>query len=151
MKASSVGDFYITKYQSKAQQALSAAMGPITAGLRRFEAEVQAQAVAEEAPPEEQSLASLAQAKLRRMVFSANRSHWFSACELSIFVITGGHCVQSHSSREIFLGRAPHARVPTFSEWRDTSDWPLAGFIRRGGRRFDVGTGIALKIKSPLR
>ena len=40
------------------------------------------------------------------MVFSANRSHWFSACELSIFVLTGGHCVQTHRSREIFLGRA---------------------------------------------
>ena len=39
LKASSVADFYMTKYQSKAQQALLAAMGPITAGLRRFEME----------------------------------------------------------------------------------------------------------------
>ena len=106
LKASSVADYYITKYQSKAQQVLSAAMGPITSGLRRLEAEAQAQAEVEEAPPEGRSLASLARAKLRRMVFSANRSHWFSACELSIFVLTGGHCVQSHRSKEIFLGRA---------------------------------------------
>ena len=99
LKASSVADYYMTKYQSKAQQALSAAMGPITAGLRRFEAEAQAQAEAEDAPPEERSLTSLARAKLRRMVFSANRSHWCSACELSVFVLTGGHCVQSHRNK----------------------------------------------------
>ena len=101
-----MADYYMTKYQSKAQQALSAAMGPITAGLRRFEAEAQAQAEAEAAPLEETSVASLARAKLRRMVFSANRSHWFSGCELCIFVLTGGHCVQTHRSKEIFLGRA---------------------------------------------
>ena len=62
-------------------------MGPITAGLRRFEAEAQAQAEAEAAPPADMSVASLARAKLSRMVFSANRSHCFSACELAIFVI----------------------------------------------------------------
>ena len=106
LKASSMADYYMTKYQSKAQQLLSATMGPITAGLRRFEAEAQAQAEAEAAPPGKTSMASLARAKLRRMVFSANRSHWFSACELTIFVLTGGHCVQTHRSKEIFLGRA---------------------------------------------
>ena len=106
MKASSVADYYMTKYQSKAQQLLSAAMGPITAGLRRFEAEEAARTEAEAVPPGETSLASSARAKLRRMVFSANRSHWFSACELTIFVLTGGHCVQTHRSKEIFLGRA---------------------------------------------
>ena len=106
LQASSMAEYYMTKYQSKAQQLLSAAMGPITAGLRRFEAEAQAQAEAEAAPPGKTSMASLARAKLRRMVFSANRSHWFSACELTIFVLTGGHCVHTHRSREIFLGRA---------------------------------------------
>ena len=83
----------MTKYQSKAQQAMAAAMGPITVGLRRFEAEAEAQAQAGTAPPEQTSLASLARAKLRRMVFSANKSHWFSGCELTIFVLTGGYCV----------------------------------------------------------
>ena len=39
LKASSVAGYYMTKYQSKAQQMPSAAMGPITAGLQRFEAE----------------------------------------------------------------------------------------------------------------
>ena len=106
MKASSVADYYMTKYQSKAQQALSAAMGPITAGLRRFEAEAAAQAEAEAAPDTETTLASLARSKLRRMIFSANRSHWFSGCELAIFVLTGGHSAQTHRSKEIFLGRA---------------------------------------------
>ena len=101
LKASSVADYYMTKYQSKAQQALSAAMGPISARLRRFEAEAQARAEAEAVPPGERSVASLARAKLRRTVFSANRNHGFSACVLSIFVLTGGHCVQTHSSKEI--------------------------------------------------
>ena len=78
LKASSVADYYMTKYQSKAQQVLSAAMGPITAGLRRFEAEAQARAEDQEATPQETTLASLARAKLRRMVFSANKSHWCS-------------------------------------------------------------------------
>ena len=48
----------------------------------------------------------LACAKLRRMVVSANRSHWLSACELAIFYITGGHCVHTHHTREVFPGRA---------------------------------------------
>ena len=56
LKASSVADFYMTKYQSKAQQALSAAMGPITAGLRRSEMEAEAKSeqsgAAEPAGPE---------------------------------------------------------------------------------------------------
>ena len=82
LKASSVADYYMTKYQSKAQQALSAAMGPITAGLRRFEMEAQARSeesgAAELAGPE-RDLASLARAKLRRMIFSANKSHWFKS------------------------------------------------------------------------
>ena len=106
LKASSVADYYMTKYQSKAQQVLSAAMGPITDGMRRFEAEAEARMHSSKTPPDETSLASLARAKLRRMVFSANRSHWFSGCELTIFVLTGGHCVQTHRSKEIYLGRA---------------------------------------------
>ena len=71
LKELSVADYYMTKYQSKAQQTLSAAMGPITAGLWRFEAEAQEQARAEAALPENTSVASLARSKLRRMVFSA--------------------------------------------------------------------------------
>ena len=68
LKASSVADFYMTKYQSKAQQVLSSAMGPLTQGVRRFDEE------AREADPEEtpQSLPEKARAKLRLLVFSAN-------------------------------------------------------------------------------
>ena len=145
MKASSVADYYMTKYQSKAQQLLSGAMGPITAGLRRFEAEAQAPADVEDAPPGETSMAALARAKLRRMVFSANRSHWFSACELTIFVLTGGRCVQTHWGREVFPGPGTlsHARVPASSEWRDKPDGPNAGFVHRSGRRGGAGAGLA--------
>ena len=78
LKASSVADYYMTKYQSKAQQILSAAMGPITAGLRRFESEAQAKREASgaaEPAGSETNLALLARAKLRRMIFSANKSH----------------------------------------------------------------------------
>ena len=77
LKASSVADFYMTNYQSKAQQALSAAMGPITAGLRRFEMEAQVrseESSAAELAGSEMNLAFLARAKLRRMIFSANKA-----------------------------------------------------------------------------
>ena len=31
---------------------------------------------------------------------------WFSACELMTFVLTGDHAIQTHRSKELFLGRA---------------------------------------------
>jgi hypothetical protein len=40
------------------------------------------------------------------MIFSANRSHWFSACELAIYVLTGGgHSIATHQDRPMFTNR----------------------------------------------
>ena len=39
MRAANVADFYMTKYQSKAQEALGPIMQPFIAGMRRIEAE----------------------------------------------------------------------------------------------------------------
>ena len=104
LKASSAADYYMTKYQSKAQRVLSTAMGPVTAGMRRFEEAAEQKKTSGTEPSGKTCLVSLAKAKLRRLTFSANRSHWYSACELVIYVLTGGHCIQTHRSKEIFLG-----------------------------------------------
>ena len=118
-------------------------MGPTTAGLRRFEAEAQERAEAEAAPPEKTSVVSLARSKLRRMVFSASRSHWLSGYELSIFFLTGGHFVQTHRSREIFPGRAHYLMhgCQRALNGGTSQTGPIAGFVHRGGRRGDVGAG----------
>jgi hypothetical protein len=100
MKASFICDFYMTKYAAKAQQVLSSALGPLMQGLRRFEEE-QAEATTEKSDGEK------ALAKLRRLVFSANKCHWFSACELAVYVQTGGHCILTHQDQVLFLSR-PH-------------------------------------------
>ena len=100
MRASHVCDFYMTKYQSKAQQVLASAVGPLVAGLRRFETEE-----AEGEHPQT-DLQAYVRSKLRRMIFSANRSHWFSACELAIYVLTGGgHSIATHQDQPMFTNR----------------------------------------------
>ena len=99
MRASHVCDFYMTKYQSKAQQVLASAVGPLVAGLRRFETEAEGQHA-------QSDLQSYVRAKLRRIIFSANRSHWFSACELAIYVLTGGgHSIATHQDQPMFTNR----------------------------------------------
>jgi hypothetical protein len=99
MKAAFICDFYMTKYQSKAQQILSSALGPLLQGLRRYEAE---EADLDELP----SVRERALKKLRRMMFAANKSHWYSAAELAIFVLTGGHCIQTHGDKVLFTSRS---------------------------------------------
>ena len=99
MKAGFVCDFYMTKYQSKAQQILSAALGPLVQGLRRIEAE---EAELDVVPP----IRERALKKLRRLMFAANKSHWYSAAELAIFVLTGGHCIETHGDTVLFTSRA---------------------------------------------
>lgn len=96
-KAGFVCDFYMTKYAAKAQQVLSSALAPLIQGLRRFELE---EAEDGEKPERERAIA-----KLRRLMFSANRCHWFSATELALYVMTGGHCISTHSDQVMFIAR----------------------------------------------
>ena len=98
-KAGYICDFYMTKYAAKAQQVLSSALGPLIQGLRRFELE---EAEDGEKPERERAVA-----KLRRLMFSANRCHWFSATELAVYVLTGGHCISTHTEQLMFTAK-PH-------------------------------------------
>jgi len=96
-KAGFVCDFYMTKYAAKAQQVMSSALAPLIQGLRRFELE---EAEDGEKPERERGIA-----KLRRLMFSANRCHWFSATELALYVLTGGHCISTHADQVMFIAR----------------------------------------------
>ena len=99
MRSSHICDFYMTKYLAKGQRVLASAIKPVLHGLERLDAEI---ASGEKILP---TAEDLARAKLRRILFSANRAHWFSACELAIFVLTGGHSISSHIDRPLFLSK----------------------------------------------
>ena len=80
MRAANVADFYMTKYQSKAQEALGPVIQPFIAAMRRI-------ATAESAPEAaESTLVQRARQRIRRFIFCANRTMWFSACELGVFL-----------------------------------------------------------------
>ena len=99
MRSSHICDFYMTKYLAKGQQVLASAITPVLQGLERLDSEI---ASGSKVLP---TAEDLARAKLRRILFSANRAHWFSACELAIFVLTGGHSIATHIDRPLFLSK----------------------------------------------
>ena len=99
VRSSHICDFYMTKYLAKGQQVLASAVTPVLHGLQRLDDEVAAGVKVLN------TVEDVARAKLRRILFSANRSHWFSACELAIFVLTGGHSIATHIDRPMFLSR----------------------------------------------
>ncbi len=101
MRAAHIVDFYMTKYQAKPQQALAPAMSTIAKGLRRQEEEAEARADESDAPQQQQ----VALSKLRRIIFSANRCHWYSQCEIAIFIMTKGHTICTHATTPIFTAR----------------------------------------------
>ena len=96
MRAAPLADFYMTKYQAKSQQALSSAIGPLVQGLQRIE---------EEEGEEDTPLADMARKKLRRLMFAANRCHWFSACELALVIDTGAAYLATHKHTPMFISR----------------------------------------------
>ena len=75
------------------------ARGPIIAGMRRI-------ASAESAPEAADStLVQRARQRIRRFIFSANRTMWFSACELGVFLATGDSCVKTEENTKVFSGK----------------------------------------------
>ncbi len=89
MRAANVADFYMTKSLSKAQEAIGPVIQPFIAGMRRI-------ADAESAPEAAKStLVQRARQSIRRFIFCANRTMWFSACELGVFLATGDSCVNT--------------------------------------------------------
>jgi len=99
MRAAHVADFYMTKYASKAQEALGPAMQPLTACMRRIETD--------EKDPDatETTLIQRARKRIRRFIFWANRTMWFSACELGVFLATGASCVKTEQTVKVFSGK----------------------------------------------
>ena len=99
MRAAKVADFYMTKYLSKAQEALGPVIQPFIAGFRRI-------ASAESAPESaESTLVHRARQRIRRFIFCANRTMWFSACELGVFLATGDSCVKTEPTVKVFSGK----------------------------------------------
>ena len=99
MRAANVADFYMTKYQSKAQEMLGPVIQPFIAGMRRI-----AQAESEPAAAEDKTI-TLARRRIRKFIFSANHTTWYSACELAVFLRTGSTCVKSEPTTKIFSGK----------------------------------------------
>ena len=99
MRAANIADFYMTKYLSKAQEALGPVIQPFIAGMRRI--------AASESAPEaaESTLVQRARQRIRRFIFCANRTMWFSACELGVFLATGDSCVKTEEITKAFSGR----------------------------------------------
>ena len=99
MRAANVADFYMTKYLSKAQESLGSVMQPFIAGMRRTEQE---EANPAAAPA---GLVEQARRRIRRFIFCANRTMWFSACELAVFLATNDCVVQTEKCVKTFSGK----------------------------------------------
>ena len=82
MRAANVADVYMTKYQSEAQEKLGPIMQPFISGTRRIEEEEMKQTRfqngeprdATEHPARGAALVEMARRRIRRFVFSANRT-----------------------------------------------------------------------------
>ena len=75
-------------------------MQPFLAGVRRVEAEK-----AKETGDQQRSILEIARRRVRRFIFSANRTMWLSACELATFLMTGDTAVKTEGSVKTFTGR----------------------------------------------
>ena len=110
-------DFYITKYQGKMMEALTPLFQTMLGGIQRLEQqekeeEEQRQAAAAADgdtadPPHKKrktkdDLARRARRVCIRLSSMANRCFWLSACEVTVHVLTGGDCLESHHHLKIF-------------------------------------------------
>ena len=113
MRAANVADFYMTKYQSKAQEKLGPIMQPFISGMRRIEEEEMKQTRSQNGEPRDATehpargaaLVEMARRRIRRFVFSANRTMWFSPCELALFIMTGSSVVKTERNAKTFSGK----------------------------------------------
>ena len=61
---------------------------------------------AESAPDAAKStLVQLARQRIRRFIFCANRTMWFSACELGVFLATDASSVKTEPTVKVFSGK----------------------------------------------
>ena len=68
--------------------------------MRRVEAEE-----AKETGDQQRSILEIARRRVRRFLFSASRTMWFSACELATFLMTGDTAVKTEGSVKTSSGR----------------------------------------------
>ena len=62
--------------------------------------------VSESAPDAAQTtLKERAKRRILRLIFSANRTLWFSACELGVFLATESSCVRTERDQKAFSGK----------------------------------------------
>ena len=112
-------DFYITKYQCKAMEALTPLFKCMTDGVHRLErqeeqeeveaerarkeaAEETGQELAAKQPKTKEEIARRARRLTIRLASMANRCFWVSPAELTVHILTEGDCLQSHNNITIF-------------------------------------------------
>ena len=108
-------DFYITKYQSKMMEAVTPLFQTMLGGIQRLQQQEQqedeegklqeaaAQASDTTIPPHKkrkrkEDLARRARRVCIRLASMANRCFWLSTCEVTVHILTGGDCLQSHNN-----------------------------------------------------
>ena len=112
-------DFYITKYQGKMMEALTPLFQTMLGGIQRLEQqEIQedeekklqaatAQEVDNTDPlhkkrKTKEDLERRARRVCIRLASMANRCFWLSTCEVTVHILTGGDCLQSHTNVRLF-------------------------------------------------
>ena len=110
-------DFYITKYQGKMMEALTPLFQTMTSGIHRLEEQERQEEkelqgrLAQESDainPEQkkrktkEDLARRARRVCIRLASMGNRCYWLSACEVTVHILTGGDCLQSHNNLRLF-------------------------------------------------
>ena len=112
-------DFYITKYQGKPMEALTPLFKSMAEGIHRLARQealekADAESVrAAAADPDggdaqetrrrsQEDIARRARRVTCRLAAMGNRCFWLSAAELTLHILTGGDCIQSHNTRKIF-------------------------------------------------
>ena len=110
-------DFYITKYQGKMMEALTPLFQTMTSGIHRLEEQekqeeeelkartLQAEDAANPQPKRRKTKEDLARRARRvciRLASMGNRCYWLSACEVTVHILTGGDCLQSHNNLRLF-------------------------------------------------
>ena len=111
-------DFYITKYQGKMMEALTPLFQTMTSGIHRLEEQerqeeeeqLQANKPQDEdsATPQpkrrktQEDLKRRARRVCMRLASMGNRCYWLSCCEVTVHILTGGDCLQSHNNLRVF-------------------------------------------------
>ena len=110
-------DFYITKYQGEMMQELTPLFQTMVSGIHRLEEtekqeeeELKATMAQQDDgtsphPKKRKTQEDLARRARRvciRLASMANRCYWLSACEVTVHILTGGDCLQSHNNQRLF-------------------------------------------------